>query len=1378
MRRLVYTLCIAAFSFCSLAQAAPPEARLPEKHRAFFKTHCFDCHDSETQEGKVDLEKLPFRITTLEQAELWQKVLNALNAGEMPPEDSEQPGNAEKADFLDDLAQTMVAARRALSDSGGRITMRRLNRREYHNTIEQLTGVKVDVASLPADGGSGTFDTVGASQFISSDQIEQYLKLGRSAIDELFERQAAMGQETKTFRVEPEDTVNVQSRENMAKQEEVQKRYLLWKAEVDKAAALPENEDVLAQLREKFKLDDLTDNLRLYQNANLLKGGPDPTNFGFIDANKASFSFQGGYGRTHAYMKHYLELPHSDHGTYLKLAWGIQRIDVTPKPENVPPGTYKLRIRAGAVKGSAPSRHFIEIGHPQRVNQVSAGFSSKPLASLQVTGTEDNPEIIETTLVIGSKTQREFGIQERRPEGNQKALSREFYAYKRENGYGTPPAIWVDWIELEGPITESAVAESRIVRVEPEQTINPDNEKEISQIEEQQKRFARWKKGVDEAAKTPENQAIIAEIRKTNRLIDHRNRFYTFADRLKDTPNPRDFGFVDSAKAAASDPSRSRSLALHKHYAALPHRDRGAYLKLAHGTGRVIVSPRKKKLPPGNYVMRVRVGAVKGTLASRRFIQVGHPQRQIESRNWGLEGPAISTHQVTGTIENPETIEIPLEVGSNTPREFAVQEKQPNNGNLKALWDAHNKLKAENGYGHPPAIWIDWVELEGPHNASSPRNWKQRREVEEHANAKVGGTYNGYFKRGHDNAKAFLETGKPQKGIADEQEAKFRIRAFEEHGPSFRRYLDDPLTKTGSFLTISNENKEEFIALPPEHPSGWRETKHVVETLPPGNYKLRFRIGAVEGTPSERHFVDLGAVPEKDQFNHLATFQITGSTDKPQTIEVPVQLTNGGPRKFALREKRDLKTDNARYKAARKETGVGPDPALWIDWVEWEGPLNASNGNSSRNDWWITDASEPNESSRARKVLEQFAYQVFRGVEAEVEFIDRLANIFASRREAGDSFDTAIRLPLSIILASPGFLYLNEPNDAADRRQLTDRELAVRIAYFLWSAPPDQELLDLAKQQKLSQPEVLRQQVDRLLADSRSDEFVAGFVHQWLDMERLDFFQFDTTLHRDFDESTRSAARQEVYHSFAHLLRNPEEGHLGKLLKSDHIFVNGLLANYYGIDGVTGDQFQKVTLPEDSPRGGLLGMAAIHAMGSDGVDSSPVERGAWVLRHLLNDPPPPAPPNVPQISRLKDQVLTTRERLLAHQEEAQCASCHRKIDPIGFGLENFNAAGKWRTEDSDGSGRQKKTWKIDASGAFYNGPAFGDYQELRVIIAEGEDHFARGLTEHLIEYALGRPFGFTDEDLANEIVSSAMSKQFAVSEFIHALVQSKTFSTK
>ena len=817
----------------------------------------------------------------------------------MPPEDSEQPGNTEKADFLDDLARTMVTARRALSDSGGRITMRRLNRREYRNTIESLTGVRVDVSSLPTDGGSGTFDTVGTSQFLSSDQFEQYLTLGRDAIDEAFERQAAQTDQPRVFRVEPETTVNVRSLEDMRSMEETQERYLLWKAEVDEAALAPENQTVIEQIREKYKLTDLTDNIRLYQNANLLNGLPDPMEFGFRDANRAAFSFQGGYGRKYAYLRHYADLPHSDRGTYLKLTWGIQRIDVSPPPNILPPGTYTMRVRAGVVEGSPAYRHFIEIGYPQRRNQVPAGFSSLPFSCHQVTGTVEHPEVIETQLEIGLHTQREFGIQERQPSDN------------------------------------------------------------------------------------------------------------------------------------------------------------------------------------------------------------------------------------------------------------------------KSLRDAYNRDKRTNGYGTPPAIWIDWIELEGP--------------------------------------------------LPDSRRPSVLMQTLAEHA--------------------------------------------------------------------------------------------------------------------------------------------------------------AANFDS--------------ETDRARAILEDFTTAALRQVRPNPEFLDRLVRLFELRGSAGESFEVAIRTPLSVVLASPGFLYFNEPGSDAERRELDDRELAVRLAYFLWSAPPDRELLDLAERNELHEPGALREQVDRMISDPRSDEFVSGFVHQWLDMERLDLFQFDVTRHREFDENTRAAAREEVYQSFAHLLRDTNGGRLGKLLKSDYIFINGLLATYYEIEGVTGDEFRLVELPADSPRGGLLGMAAISAMGSDGVESSPVERGAWVLRHLLNDPPPPAPPNVPQLSRLQDQVLTTRERLLAHQEEAQCASCHRKIDPIGFGLENFDAAGKWRTASSyrltDTRGRsvgQGRSWTIDASGAFHEGPAFGDYRELHNLIADREEDFARGFTEHLIEYALGRPFGFTDEELADEIVQAARGERFAVAEFVHALVRSEAFRTK
>ena len=1604
MSSKLFSLLVGLTLTTSTLSGAELRAIVPEKHLDLMFDYCMDCHNADTQKGKVNLEDLPLEVDTLQHAELWQKVLDVLNSGEMPPENKRQPEKVAKADFLEDLAKTMVLARKKLSDSGGQITMRRLNRREYQNTIKSLTGVSLNVESLPADGGAGSFDTVGASQFISSDQFEQYLELGRTAVDEAFARHSAMAKPSTVFRVEPEKTVNVEHLEMIKKMEERLAQVKPWMDSVDKAVKAPENEAIMAQLRKEHPDID-THAFRIYRMSNRLKGVMELKHFGG-DPDSAMNFYQLDYRTKYESLKYFAELPHNERGTYLRYTSGIVRLDIpSPKERSkLVPGKYKVRFKAGIVEGTPIERHFIEVGHPRRTSPVPSGFANPPLSVHQVTGTIENPQVIESIVEVSIDGPKEFGIQERMPK-DFKARMQKHHADRRKNGHGTPPALWVDWIELEGPIQENQSPKLEITRVEPEKTINPANEKIIKKAEATQDRFKQWKKGVDEAAKSPENQAIIAEIRKKNRLIDHPNRFYIFAEHFKNVPSPKDFGFLDFQKAAAADPSRSKNLALLKHYASLPHRDTGTYLKLTHGTGRVIVAP--KKMPVGDYIFRVRLGTVKGTPAARKFIEIGHPQRDIESRDWGLKGKPISVHQVTGTIEAPQIMEIPIEVRSDTTREFAVQEKQPNNANLKTLWNEHNQLKAENGYGHPPAIWVDWVELEGPHDPNRLKTWKQRREVEHHANAKVGGTYNDYFKGGHDKAQSFLKTGKPQKDIVDEDRAHFVIREFENKGPSYRRYLDSNLTKSGSLLGFSY--KQEFIALPPEHPSGWSKTQHIVDTLPAGHYKLRFSVGALQSTEKKRHFVSIGAVPAKDQFNLLDTFQVSGTVDNPQVIEVPVQLSKNGPRKFAVRERGDPKAMQARMLSAIKETGLGLTPALWIDWVEWEGPLPSAkpkmfkqrrqaekyatakvkrkyesyfkagydaalafqkdgiprpavgvkdldeakfrirryemeaasqlrylndpltksgsllgvfdrNGNlnseefieismdplgfkkkskplplgkyrvrvrmgsvegtspdrhfavlgsvsngGSRNvdgdgfnlletfqvtgttsapqvfettveltlngsrkfslreksnlmadtlrgkreiykggmaappalwiDWveWegpLQDKVQDDglvsilqnnlsgtvdtEEERARSIFQRFCVEAFRQVDPDPMFINQLVGLYKRRITAGDSFDVAIRTPLSVILASPGFLYLDEPNMKESKRPLNDRELAVRLAYFLWSSPPDARLFALAKRNELSNPATLRAEVDRMIADPRSEEFVAGFVHQWLHMERLDFFQFDTKLHREFDESVRASARKEVYESFALLLRDQERGHIGKLLKSDYVMINGLLGTYYGIDGVSGDHFRKVSLPPDSPRGGLLGTAAVLAMGSDGIESSPVERGAWVLRYLLNDPPPPAPPNVPQLSRLADKPLTARERVLAHQEEPQCASCHRKIDPIGFGLENFTAAGKWRTEDKHG----KKTYDIDPSGKFHKGPEFSGYFEMRDLIAQKENDFARGFTEHLIGYGLGRPFGFTDEDLANEITSAAKKEDHSVSAFVHALVQSKAFITK
>ena len=416
--------------------------------------------------------------------------------------------------------------------------------------------------------------------------------------------------------------------------------------------------------------------------------------------------------------------------------------------------------------------------------------------------------------------------------------------------------------------------------------------------------------------------------------------------------------------------------------------------------------------------------------------------------------------------------------------------------------------------------------------------------------------------------------------------------------------------------------------------------------------------------------------------------------------------------------------------------------------------------------------------------LERFIAEAYRGLPPAAGEVARLLEIHAVRRGLGAKPEEAVVEMLTAVLSSPRFLYRAEPGADESRRPLNGLELATRLSYFLQGSPPDATLRQLGESGALLEPAVLESQTDRLLDDPRSAGFVEPFVAQWLAMDRLDFFQFDLSLYPRFTDSTKEAARQEVVETFAHLLR--DNAPLSDLLAADYVVVNSLLAGYYGLEGVVGDEFRPVALPADSPRGGLLGMAAVHAMGSNGEHTSPVERGAWVLRKLLNDPPPPAPPNVPQLARLAGKSLTTRERVILHQEEPQCASCHRKIDPIGFGLENFDAVGAWRTTDStmavNAAGKPdpktRKTWTIDPSGALHGGPAFADFFELREIVAARPEQFARGFTAALIHNALGRPSGFGDEPLIDRIVADAKSEAFGTRSFIHGLIQSQAFRTK
>jgi hypothetical protein len=1359
----------------SAAFAETPQATLDAKHRAFFKDNCLNCHNAEKQKGKVRLDDIAFTVDTVEKADLWQKVLNSINSGEMPPEDEKQPDPAAKTEFLDDLSRMLVTARAVLSDSGGKITMRRLNRREYKNTIRDLLGVDLRVNELPADGGAGTFDTVGSSLFMSSDQFEQYLALGRQALDEHFARFIAPppARELKVH-IEAENNKE-RIIKGLRERTDARERYLKWTAAVETAAARPENAAFVANIRSE-KPNDAN---ALHSQWASFKSAPSPCDFGFTDAVHAEQMGRRDWNHFVPHHRAYVEHPLTKTGNFLTIDDAyVNNRQVFQIPSEWPAGDYIVRIRTGVAKDIPRDRKFVEFG-PQDPSGVCTVMSTH-----EITGTPESPQTLELPLKLSESKVRLFMLRERGSHDSDAAASRLFAEAKQRNGIGPEFAIWIDWIEVENVRPKTALtAKIEKLRKDPEQWANKYMPIYAQGYKEKYGRFQKWCAAIDEAAIKPENADIVKKLRDDPKLKQSLHLFYNRFAEIKDAPPPTQFGFkdVDDAQFARSEFTYHHQYYLD--YAKLPQRDTGTWLML-YSLGRYTGITAPANWPAGRYTLRVRLAASDESPKERRFIEIGTGKADAADFN------VLSSHQVTGTLANPQTMEIPVEINASGDRNFAIRDKRPNT--REAEYAMFREAWDKTGSGPRPCIWVDFVELEGPLGTSpiAAKTIKERREVELHANAMVGGTYKGYFKEGYEAAKKFMETKQPQKGIPDEQEAKFRIRGFEQNGPTFERYLNDPLTKTGAYLTIFNVHTEEVITLPPDQPSGWLKTKHEVEKAEPGEYKLRFRIGAVKGTPKERHFVELGSrmkPEERGDFTLMQTFQISGTTDAPQVIEVPVSITANGPRTFVLREKRDVKLDHELFTTAHKETGVGPPSALWIDWVEWEGTIAPANAKSS-----IPPVLAAGESN-ARQALETFAKRAFRGKTPSAVFLDKLVALHETRLKTGESFDKAIREPLSVILASPGFLYLQEagpqsftpnllPKEEAGKklgvkderqRSLSPPELASRLSYFLWSAPPDEQLLKA----DLSKPEVIAREVDRMIASPKVDEFVSGFVHQWLGMDRLDFFQFDTKQFRDFDESAKAAARREVYETFAHLLR--QSGSLTHLLKSDEIHVNGLLATYYGIEGISGDAFQKVKLPAGSPRGGLLGMAAILAMGSNGERTSPVERGAWVLRKLLHNPPPPAPPNVPQITRLENKLLNTRERLLAHQEEPQCLQCHRKIDFIGFGLENFNAAGKWRTEETyEKRGVGKKTWPIDPSGQFYNGPAFQDYFQLRDLIAAKSEDFARGFTEALIEYALGRPYGFTDAALADDIVKRAKAKGFAMKAFFVALATSREFQRK
>jgi hypothetical protein len=452
------------------------------------------------------------------------------------------------------------------------------------------------------------------------------------------------------------------------------------------------------------------------------------------------------------------------------------------------------------------------------------------------------------------------------------------------------------------------------------------------------------------------------------------------------------------------------------------------------------------------------------------------------------------------------------------------------------------------------------------------------------------------------------------------------------------------------------------------------------------------------------------------------------------------------------------------------------DPS--VDRLTVEGPLHptSSGQTPSRAKIFVcTPQNEKEELPCARKIIAALVRRAYRRPIQDAD-LETPLSFYQRRRNGNGSFDAGIESALQFVLASPEFLFRFEPDpnglpvDSA--YQVSDIALASRLSFFLWSAPPDDELLKVASEGKLRQHAVLQQQVIRMLADPRADALVDNFAEQWLFLRNLKNSSPDPQIFPDFDDNLRQAMREETKLFFQSIVR--EDRSVMDLLNADYTFVNERLARHYGIPNVYGSQFRRVALtsvPDSDARRGLLGQGSILTVTSYPNRTSPVQRGKWILTNLLGIPPTPPPPNVPALKENGDgKPLSLRERMEQHRADPVCAGCHRVMDPIGFSLENFDAVGQWRTKD-DGS-------TIDPSGMLYNGAKVDGPVALRKMLASQPDVFAGVMAEKLLTYALGRGVQYYDMPAVRKIVQQAGSNDLRFSSLVLATVESVPFEMK
>ncbi len=494
-------------------------------------------------------------------------------------------------------------------------------------------------------------------------------------------------------------------------------------------------------------------------------------------------------------------------------------------------------------------------------------------------------------------------------------------------------------------------------------------------------------------------------------------------------------------------------------------------------------------------------------------------------------------------------------------------------------------------------------------------------------------------------------------------------------------------------------------------------------------------------------------MPEKFGGPNPSKIVVPATTEKP--FRVPPLPADATPEQIKERKEREEKFKEFREKQQRSLMG-----GVKIGNVEVGGPYEVRHVPTAASRTRLFTCGHTNgvhNATCAKRILGDLARRAFRRPVSAPELMPYLT-LFHDSRKAGDSFNESLSTAVQAILVSPRFLFrIEQKHDAF--------ELASRLSYFMWSSMPDETLLNLAQTGALRRPEVLKAQLERLRKDPRSGTLGSNFAGQWLELRKLESLQKDMDKFPTFDEYLRLSLRRETDLFFNEIVQNDRS--ILDFIDGDYTFVNEKLAKHYGMENVRGPEFRKVSLAGTN-RCGVLTQGSVLMLTSYSTRTSPVLRGKWILDNLLNTPPPPPPPGVPSLEETKTaDGASLRQQLEAHRSKPLCASCHAKLDPLGFGLENFDALGRWREKDG--------TAPVEASGTLPGGKTFVGPRELAGVLLQDKATFTRALTTKLLTYALGRGLERYDRPTVDKIADAVEKDNYRFSTLIREIALSLPF---